>query len=869
MNERTEREGFFALHRKLKEQRQAFSRFCAGDVPGVLAARTYAQTFLQVLQKGVRPLVPNERGWAFVAVGGFGRGELSFASDIDLLFLYHRRLPSFLEDLIRDLVYGLWDAEFEVGHVVTSVSGLRGLMREDFSAETTYLETRFIAGDPGFYADWRRALLKDYGRQRRRRFLDSLLRYCRGRLAQYGESSYLLEPHLKEGIGGLRDLHVARWAAMVFLGDGAFESMVRERWLSPEECHWLEQAQDFLWRVRLQLHGLVGRRQDQLLLGDQEPIALRLGFVDGTEGSAVEAFMRLYYRHTARIRRVTAFLMEKLQSEYGGGRKRKRRDRILPGPFLLEGEHLRFLEPDMIAKRPGILMQFFWQAAQSRAHFHHETGQLIRENLRHFTPEWCEHPEVLAQFFEILTHPEMAFPVLKVMMETGFLEAFLPEFAHVRYRVQHDVYHLYTVDEHLLRTVRELHRLNTHEDEGPLKPALAALFADLKHPRVLYLAALIHDIGKGFGKNHAERGAEMAREMAGRFHLSGEESDLLVYLVRRHLLLAETALKRDLSDEKPVVRCAAEVEDRERLRMLYLLTIADSMATGPGAWNTWRASLLRELYLKVDRILRRGELRMEDVRVRVAEIQRAVLALIADTTERSRVSRWLDALSFRYLLSQPADAVVRHYRMEQELRKTSLVLDARPLEGEMWEVSIACQDRPGLFALITGVLWVHGLNVLAADIFTRRWGVALDVLRVESLPDPLHTEEIWEKIRGDLAAALADQKHMERLAARESRPSLIRKRCVPTKKDRVVIDEDASDFYTVIEVYTWDRPGVLHAITRTLYEMDLSIQIAKIATPGAQVVDVFYVTDLEGNKILDTSIHDTVKHRLLEVLARC
>jgi [protein-PII] uridylyltransferase len=463
----------------------------------------------------------------------------------------------------------------------------------------------------------------------------------------------------------------------------------------------------------------------------------------------------------------------------------------------------------------------------------------------------------------------MAFPVLKVMMETGFLEAFLPEFAHVRYRVQHDVYHLYTVDEHLLRTVRELHRLNTHEDEGPLKPALAALFADLKHPRVLYLAALIHDIGKGFGKNHAERGAEMAREMAGRFHLSGEESDLLVYLVRRHLLLAETALKRDLSDEKPVVRCAAEVEDRERLRMLYLLTIADSMATGPGAWNTWRASLLRELYLKVDRILRRGELRMEDVRVRVAEIQRAVLALIADTTERSRVSRWLDALSFRYLLSQPADAVVRHYRMEQELRKTSLVLDARPLEGEMWEVSIACQDRPGLFALITGVLWVHGLNVLAADIFTRRWGVALDVLRVESLPDPLHTEEIWEKIRGDLAAALADQKHMERLAARESRPSLIRKRCVPTKKDRVVIDEDASDFYTVIEVYTWDRPGVLHAITRTLYEMDLSIQIAKIATPGAQVVDVFYVTDLEGNKILDTSIHDTVKHRLLEVLARC
>lgn len=855
------------LSRKLHELREEFTNECRTEVPGVLAARTYASNFYDALSKGFHQNSIPRDGWAFIAVGGFGRGELSFSSDLDLLFLYEKRLPSFLQELVRDFVYGLWDSGFEVGHATASVSSVKKMVQDDFTILTNYLEAKFIAGDRDFFDNWKKSFLHYFGNLSRRRFLHHLIQYRNSRLQQYGESPYLLEPHVKEGVGGLRDLHTLRWAGAVYLQDPSLDAMLAKEWLTETEKLWLEQAYDFLWRVRLQLHQLTGRRQDQLLFPEQEQIAEKMECMPGKEGSEVEVFMRLYYRHTSRIRRTTTFFLERVEESQKSFRGFHLRRRILPGPFLLEGKHLHFMDPEWVKKDPTVLMRFFWQAAQSGAHFHHQAGHIIRENLNVFGDRHRSNPEVVKQFFAILLNEEHSFPVLKVMLETAFLQTFIPEFSMVRYRVQNDVYHVYTVDEHLLRTVRELHAIEKANAKGEKDILPERLNLEPRARRILYLAALLHDIGKGRGKNHSARGAAMAKTIAVRMGLDSWEASLLSFLIEQHLILAETALKRDLMDEKPIAQCAVEIKDRDRLLMLYLLTIADSRATGTGAWNTWKASLLRELLFKVDRLLLRGELKPEDIEARSAEVQEAVLAILPDRSEEETLKDWMEKLPFRYLLSQNPVAILQHYMMEKELPARSVCVKAERAEGEMWQITVVTRDRPGLFALITGVLWARGLNILSADIYTREPGVACDILLLEKVPDPLHNQELWGKIENDLKRALADGTYLDEILESKRKPSILQPKSVPRKEDVVLIDEDASDFYTIIEVYTWDRPGVLHTITRSLHELGLTIQLAKISTPGAQVADVFYVTDLSGDKIMDFDFHERIRENLLACLA--
>ncbi len=854
------------LSRKLKDLRESFANECQVDVPGLLGARTYSANFFHALQKAFnQESVPND-SWALVAVGGFGRGELSFASDLDLLFLYKKRLPSFLQDLVREFSYDLWDGGFEVGHATASVSSIKKMVQDDFTILTNYLEARFIAGDEQFFSDWKRSFLNYFGNQSRRRFLHHLVQYRDSRLHQYGESPYLLEPHVKDGVGGLRDFHTIRWAGMVYLRDPSLDAMLEKEWVTPSEKLWLEQAYDFLWRVRLQLHQLARRRQDRLLFPEQEQIAARLECAGGTEGSAVEVFMRLYYRHTSRIRRTTSFFLERVEESQKRLLGLHLRRRILPGPFLLEGKHLHFMHPEWIQKDPALLMRFFWQAARSNAHFHHQAGKAIRENLGVFSDRERSSPEVIEQFFEILLDPAHSFNLLKVMLETAFLQTFIPEFAMVRYRVQNDVYHVYTVDEHLLRTVREVHAIEESNGNGDsIMPEGFSI--DPKSRRVLYLAALLHDIGKGKGKNHSVQGAMMAREIAARMLLSARETELLCFLIEHHLLLAETALKRDLMDEKPIAQCAVEIKDRERLLLLYVLTVADSKATGTNAWNTWKSSLLKELLFKVDRLLVRKDLEPENIEARTSEVVGKVLGLVSDPAQADRVAEWIERVSYRYLLSQSPEVILKHYDMERELAGHTLSLRAERAEEEMWQVTVVTRDRPGLFALIAGVLWSRGLNILSADIFTREPGVACDILIVERVPDPLHPDELWAKVDNDLRRSLAEPSYLGEILETKRRPSVLQPRCIPRKGDKVLIDEDGSDFYTIIEVYTWDRPGVLHNITNTLYELGLTIQLAKISTPGAQVADVFYVTDLAGNKLMDYETHERIRERLLDCLS--
>ncbi|MEJ5301222.1 MAG: HD domain-containing protein [Thermodesulforhabdaceae bacterium] len=925
-----------ALSELIREAKQEFYELCRQSLPGIEEARSFGNRIAGIIGDFFSTM-KSRYPWAVIGVGGLGRGELSFLSDIDVLFLYRSGLEKTFHEFIQTFTYSLWDVGVEIGHNTLSLTGAIVLAKENFSVFTSHITSKFIAGDLGLYSEWRQRLRRLVGSKGKRVFLQELKKYLRSRLDRYGDSSYLLEPHVKEGIGGLRDVHIVRWICWVIYGTTDYESLPDDV-LSRDEKLWLIEAENFLWQVRLQLHAMRGRRQDQIYFTDLEKlVASALGEFIGAYSSlehrrnpsqvyknthlddkdkkqsegdireTVEAFMRNYYQHTSRIRRISTFLFERFKYMVMEKTADERRffayipkgEPVADGLFLLEGNHIRFANPSDIAKRPSIMMALFREAALRGSHFHHRTGQIIRAHLPFLTDDVRCDAGVIEHFFEILLNSNHAFNVLKMMMETGFLQTFIPEFQHVRYRVQYDAYHLYTVDEHLLRTVRELHLIETSPDPSVERMKAPDIIRRLTHSqhKCLFLAALLHDIGKGHGKNHAERGAAVSDAICERLGIHVEERELVKFLIRHHLVLAETALKRDLSDEKPIVRCATVVEDVDRLDMLYLLTIADSKATGPSAWNTWRASLLRELYGKVRRVLS-GRDWQTDVGQRIKAVQSRVLELfrekmaLSETDEVGRITAWCETLSHRYLLSQPPEAIVEHYFMEKQLSeisasseykdalKSALVVRTEPVlsfeggarqdlseqsdkGGDIWQVTVATYDRPGLFALITGVLWCCGVNILSADIFTRSSGIALDVLLVNQLPDPLRTEELWDRFKRDMERSLQDRSYLDQLIQNRVSSYRLRRTIPPVRPDRVVIDEESSDFYTIVEVYTWDRPGVLYAIADELFRLELSIQLAKITTPGAQVADVFYVTTLDGSKLMNPEFHEHVRERIL------
>jgi len=829
---------------------------------GIVLARKYAQRVKDSLAYFFSFLpVGSVSRWVVAAVGGLGRGEMSFCSDIDILFLHERRLSKSFHDYIRSLVYGLWDVGLDVGHNTAPLSVALRLSSKDFTILTNHLTADFIAGDRDLYEKWRTRLLGRFGIRRTKKFVKQLQEYISRRHHRFAESSYLLEPHIKEGPGGLRDLHVIQWAGAVFWNAADYKGIPAEV-LPDYEREWLIEAEAFLWELRLALHTVSKRANDQLLMAYQHEIGTRWFSDNESDGGrqVVEEFMRQYYLHSARVRRVTTFFLERLHDMVFRRKSRTRRRSLTNGELFLENGHICFSDPGVVEKNPLLLMKIFAEAARRGVHFHHETGRIIRVNLEYIDDSVRESRKAAELFFEVLCNVRHGADVLRTMLETGVLTRFIPEFKNVRYRVQYDIYHLFTVDEHLIRTVGELHQLAKEEKNG--------LFYGLNRNdrKLLFLAGLLHDIGKGMGKGHAEIGANLVVGIARRLGLSEKEARDLQFLVKHHLLIPEIALKRDLSDEKPIVKCATEVKSVRLLKLLYLLSIADSRATGPRAWNAWRAGLMAELYFKVYRFLTRKDWR-GDLARQIRKTKQAVLELCQSDEEKSIVAKWLEELSFRYLISQSPPRIYEHFAMEREFeRRGGVVFNAARRKGDIWDVTVVARDRPGLFSIIAGVLWAAGVNILAADIFTRTTGIAVDVITVDMLPDPMKTDKLWAKVHSDLSKAIEIDDYLKKLLERRKSSPFLKKDFVPKRPDRVVIDENSSDFYTVIEVYTWDRPGVLYAITDVLYNFGLSIQLAKISTPGAQVADVFYVTTTGGEKLNNPRLAHQIKEAILQRL---
>ena len=794
---------------------------------------------------------------AMVALGGYGRSELYPYSDIDLLLLHDQRAGSALQAAARALLYPLWDAGCEVGHSVRTVAEAVRFAREDFPFQVALLDARLVVGAAPLLEELRQRYTTTILQGRRQQFVRAMQDWRAQRRNRYGSHSFLLEPHIKEGTGGLRDIQAMRWVARGVFSLPDLEAVQGSGLLADADRQAFEQARAMLTRIRYGLHRLCGRKSDHLVLDYQEDLAAALGYRDQDGQRGVERFMREVYTHLQTVAVVTDLFFEHVLEILGmtGPAAGERR---LERAIAVRGGTVRLTAPEELGQRSYLLMRLFLQAGRTGLPLHHRTRQAVTAHLHLVDDGFRESRRVARIFCELLTASNEVFPVLEAMLATGLLTRYLPEFAAVESLAQHDLYHLYTVDRHQLQTVAEL---------AALRQEMAELFAEAGETEVLYLAALLHDIGKGRQADHSQLGAELAAAIGRRLQLSAADCDLLAFLVRHHLYLPENGLRRDCTDREFIRQAAAVVGDVRRLTLLYLLTIADSRATGPSAWSNWKAGLVAELYLGVKTYLAAGGAAGDDhgESAGVRWLREQVVARLAGRTAAIDLA----TLPADYLLGFSPEEVVRHLGIHQEQAgrlRQQVLLFAEPGEHG-WHLLIMGDDRPGLLAKFCGVLALHGLTVRSARIFTWPDGTVVDSLEVVPAALRDFDEMDWGRVERDLNLAInyrldVGYRLQEKRQPRPWGPA----RPVQQAQLRVVLDNQTSGRFTIVEVHAGDSPEILYQLAQTLADFDLTIHQARIATEVEQLIDVFYVRTATGGQLTDPEAMAALQAALLRLI---
>ena len=849
-----------------------------------------------------------------IAVGSYGRRELCLQSDVDLLFLLpaatdHRSAE---ERFVNAVLYALWDLGFELGHAVRSLEECVDAASADQSVLSSLLDARCIEcspEDPAF-----RALEESVDKMLFRgaaaaELIRAKILESKEREGRFGDSVYLLEPNVKESSGGLRELHTARWIARARWRARSLDELRRLGVISSRESRGIDRAYGFLLRVRSELHAAAGRRQDTLQFRFQELLATSLGYrksdTPPTDHHGTERFMRAYYFHAHTLRHHTELLVERATHH----RARRVPTAVpAPGGFRLWNGMLTIAHRDQFVKDPSALFRIFRIAREESVEVYSYTKDLIARSQDVINRRSRRSARVVGEFLALLESPFTDGRVLFDLHHLGILKRLMPEWARVTARWQQSMYHVYTVDVHSLQVVRNLKRLRAGDLANDY-PDLSRLMAEVPRPAVLYMAALLHDVGKGWPRgDHSERGEKVAREVGGRFEEAGlgrwtsSETTDLAWLVRHHLAMSDIAQRRDVSDRHLVEGFAKQVQTVERLTMLYLLTFADMRGTSPKVWTDWKGALLRELYQHTWSVLEAGTPEHRPVMAQrraraVNELQEA-----AKTTDRrvapDLVHAFVDAMPARYLLGFPARQMVRHVQMWRDVSHGGgLAVHVRQLRREdTTRLTVVTRDHPGLLAEVSGVLAAHGIGILSASIFSlqpyvdpdgpklpaddvpyqhvgngteRPERIALDVLYVKNQAGRIADDsKRWEQIRGSLHEVVLERGELVSVLRARRRSGLVA-RHRPTVATKVIISNRDSRTETVVDVFGQDHLGALHTIAQALAAQGLTISLAKISTQGDRLADGFYVTDAEtGNKIDDQARISAVKNALGAALER-
>jgi [protein-PII] uridylyltransferase len=826
--------------------------------------------------ESVFPEAPGEAAGAvaIVAVGGYGRGLLAPGSDIDLLFLVAAEAPARTRNIVEFLLYCLWDARQKVGHATRAIEDCLTLAAGDDTILTSLLEARHLCGSPALTATLLERFRTEVVGRAPREFVAAKLAERDLRHHKSGESRYLVEPDVKDGKGGLRDLHTLFWIAKYLHAASSIDELAARGAFAREELAVFRKCEDFLWAVRCHLHFVAGRGEDRLSFDRQPDIAERLGYKSRGGLRHVERFMKHYFlvaRDVGTLTRILCAGLEARQMKEAPvfGRSQTGSATGAPGEiaeapaFRLDGGRVNLRAATAFAEDPVNLMRLFAVAGRLGAGIHPDALKVARRSLALVRPTVCVSGEANAIFLELLTGRGDPETILRAMNEAGVLGRFIPEFGRVVAMMQFNMYHHFTVDEHLIRTVGVLAAI----ESGALAedhPLAASIFPTLTGRRALYVAALLHDIAKGRKEHHAIAGARIAEELCPRLGLAADETETVAWLIRHHLLMSETAQMRDLTDAKTIQDFASVVQSRERLKLLLILTVADIRAVGPGVWNGWKGQLLRTLYAEAELVLSggHGALAREE---RVREAQSAFFARFPDWSAADReayAARHFDA----YWLGAPLEKQLRHQALMAGASGRALTAEFETDKfTAITELTVYVADHPRLLALIAGACAAAGANIAGAQIFTTADGMALDTILIQREFDDEEDEKrragrvidlIGKTLRGEI--------WLKEAVARAHRPQ--RRLSAFTVEPRVIVDNQSSNRYTVIEINGLDRIGLLYDLTEALYRLNLNIASAHVTTFGEKAIDVFYVTDLTGGKIENDDRRQQIGRGLTAVL---
>jgi len=815
---------------------------------------------------------------AIAAVGGYGRGTLAPGSDIDLLFVLPYKQTPWGEQVVEYILYMLWDLGLKVGHATRNINECVRLSQSDMTIRTAVLEARLIWGDKGLFDELVQRFDDEVVNGTSAEFIAAKLTERDERHERQGATRYLVEPNIKEGKGGLRDLNTLFWIAKYHYQVRRQSELVKKGVLSRAEYNRFVKCDDFLWAVRCHLHFLTGRAEERLSFDFQREIAIRLGYTQHPGMRDVERFMKHYFLVAKDVGDLTRIFCSALEEQNikpprgqgFSGLMRRLRGRGRPAQaepikdapgFVVENNRINIANPKVFEDDPVNLIRVFQIAARHNYNMHPELTKQIHRSLGLIKTDVRNNPEANRLFLSLLTSRENSEKTLRKMNEAGVLGRFVPDFGKVVAMMQFNMYHHYTVDEHLIRSIGVLCEIE-RGDANEKHPLSTDLIKNIQNRKVLYVAMFLHDIAKGRPEDHSVAGARIARKICPRFGLSGAETDTVSWLIEHHLDMSTIAQSRDLSDPKTIRDFANTVQSLERLKLLLILTVADIRAVGPGVFNGWKGQLLRTLYYECEPHLMGGHSQLTRKQV-VEDAKAGLMERLSHWTAAERdsyVNRHYDA----YWMRADPERRVAHAELIRNADTSGerLAFEVRPLAFEgVTEATVLAPDHPRLLSAIAGACAMTGANIVDAQIDTTTDGFALDTIFISrELPDDADEKRRGERITGLIGQILRGDTKLPKTVAKKS-VAKGRMKAFRVEAD-VLLNNSWSDNYTVLEITGLDRPGLLYDLTREIASLNLNIASAHISTFGERVVDVFYVTDLTGQKIANVGRQATIRERL-------
>ncbi|TCK30532.1 UTP--GlnB (protein PII) uridylyltransferase GlnD [Ancylobacter aquaticus] len=810
---------------------------------------------------------------AIVAVGGYGRGLMAPGSDTDILFLLPYKQTAWGESVAEAILYVLWDMGLKVGHATRSVDECIRQARGDMTIRTSLLEARLLIGEKKLFDELVARFDNEVVQGTAVEFVAAKLNEREERLKRAGQSRYVVEPNVKDGKGGLRDLHTLFWIAKYVYRVHETRELVAKGVFTAEEAKIFRRCENFLWSVRCHLHFLTGKPEERLSFDLQREMAERLGYLAHPGLKDVERFMKHYFLVAKDVGDLTAIVSAALEERHDKPvprldrmiarlRRSGRRTLKESADFIVDNDRINVADASAFGRNPLNLIRIFHLAGKHGLNFHPDAMRLATRSLKLIDHNLRESPEANRLFVEILTSKETPEIVLRRMNETGVLGRFIPEFGRIVAMMQFNMYHSYTVDEHLIRSIGALSQIE--RGDRPDYGLANELMPQIKNRTLLYIAVLLHDIAKGRPEDHSIAGARVARRLCPRFGLNAVDTDTVAWLIEQHLTMSTIAQSRDLSDRKTIENFAAVVQNLERMKLLLILTTADIRAVGPGVWNNWKSQLLRTLYHETEPVITGG----------FSESNRNLRVARAQGELRAALNGWdaaaLDAYMGRhyptYWLQTDRMHQMEHARFIRETEEHGKALatraDTDPKRG-ITELTVFAPDHPKLLAVIAGACASAGAHIVDAQISTTTDGRALDTISLTRAFEQDEDEvRRADRIAAAIEKALAGEIRLPEVVARRTpkRPRAF------TVEPEVTLNNSWSNRHTVIEVTGLDRPGLLYGLTQTLSRLNLNIASAHIATFGERAVDVFYVTDLMGAKIMGAARHSAIRRALLQVL---